>query len=166
MNQNWARYWRPQGQCPRQGSCTLIRGDWTVFEVGISRRVRDNSYANMDLEKEGDSFEWPDGGLKNQDTLDLGPNVSNKLYSCEYSPGEWVTGGLRTGQTKTRVFSPGRERMPETGKARCCTAELWTQEGSPLSSRDGIEVGVNTLVWGVQCPLPSSYPRTTVVISW
>lgn len=39
---------------------------------------------------------------------------SNKLSSCECSPWEWVTGGLRTPQKKT--ISQGRERMPERDK--------------------------------------------------
>lgn len=40
-----------------------------MLEVGISRRVRDKSYANMHPEQEGDGFEWPDRGFGNQDTL-------------------------------------------------------------------------------------------------
>lgn len=68
------------------------------MESGISRRVRDKSYANMDLGQEGDGFEWPDRGFGNQDILNYllscAKMDSNKLYSYKCPPGEWVTGQL------------------------------------------------------------------------
>lgn len=132
MSQNWSRYWRPQEQCPRQGSYSLIR-------------KLDDSYAKMDLEQEKDGFEWPNRGFGNQDTFE-GPLT-----------GEWVTGGLRTPQTKAKVFSLGREGIPETEKGESACRAL----GSKRWNRN--EGEFNGL--GGQYPFLSSYPRTIAVIS-
>ena len=40
--------------------------------------------------------------------------------------------------------------MPEAEKG---VAELWTQENTPLSSRDGIAVEVNSVGWGFSVPV-------------
>lgn len=78
---------------------------------------------------------------------------SNKLYSYKCARGlEWVTGELKTHQTKAKVFSLRREEMQETRKGMYYTAELWTQGGYLLFSRDEIEVGVKSVNQGSRTP--------------
>ena len=118
MSQNWARYWRPREQCPGQGSDSLIRRNWTVLKVVISRRVKVDSNANMGLEQEGDALSGQREGLGNRTLLNYllswAKMDPNELYSCECSSGQWVTRGLSTHQTKAKVFSLGREGVQET----------------------------------------------------
>lgn len=75
----------------------------------------------------------------------------------DLSQGEWVTEGLRTPQTKAKVFSLGREGIPETEKGESACRAL----GSKRWNRN--EGEFNGL--GGQYPFLSSYPRTIAVIS-
>ena len=68
----------------------------------------------------------------------------NELYSFECSPGEWVTGGLRTHQIKAKVFFWGEKGCKSRGKSGC-PAELWSPGGSSWSSRDGTKVEVKSM---------------------
>lgn len=46
----------------------------------------------------------------------------------DLSQGEWVTEGLRTPQTKAKVFSLGREGIPETEKGESALLSFGLQE--------------------------------------
>lgn len=100
MSQNWSRYWRPQEQCPRQGSYSLIR-------------KLDDSYAKMDLEQEKDGFEWPNRGFGNQDTFE-GPLTGGM--------GHW---GAEDPSDKGQSLLPGEGRDTRDRERRECPAELW-----------------------------------------